>query len=111
MKCGRCGRGPLAPEGTPGVALADQHGGRGLCRPCYGRAYTDGTLADHERTTWPAAELVAEAELVRARQGGTWREVAGFLGVSLAALERAQVRERARTRASVSRRQHATVNA
>lgn len=92
--CRDCGAGPLAPRragrSRPGVHMA-----RGLCGCCYGRHYEAGTLWGYARITRTSAELVAEAEVLRARGWfGSWPAIAAELGVSFAALDKA--RERAR---------------
>ena len=70
------------------------HEGRGLCESCYRACSRDGTLLDYPRLTWRGDELVADAELLRARYGQPWREIAAELGVSFVALDRARVRAR-----------------
>lgn len=54
---------------------------RGLCHSCYDWHYHRGSLDQFPRGTWPADELVAEAELLR-KHGATRAEVAKRLGVS-----------------------------
>lgn len=73
---------------------------RGLCRPCYrGLLANDpDALLDYPRFTHVSVELAAEADLIRARSGGTWPEVAAQLGVPFATLDKA--RQRARRRVS-----------
>lgn len=95
MRCASCGGGPLiVGRARVGRPVAERHAGRGLCGCCYERARRAGRLADWPRAVWDGGELVAEAELVAARQGGSLAEVAATLGVSRAALERARSRHR-----------------
>jgi hypothetical protein len=74
------------------------HEGRGLCPTCYKRERLAGRLLDWPRLTWSTAELVADAELLRARGVRPWSAVAVQLGVRPATLERARCRVSAQRR-------------
>jgi hypothetical protein len=103
--------------------------GRGLCDRCYQAVRAAGNLSDYPRRLWSSAELVAEAELLRARYGPaegrapiadpdtgrflgatppavgrTWPQIAEELGVSPAALDKARQRVAQRRRAEAAER-------
>lgn len=69
--------------------------GRGLCWTCSSRNRRGGTLCDYERVTRSSEEVLAE--WVRLRDDGiSTRDAAPRLGMTLAALMRAQDRAVAR---------------
>ena len=71
---------------------------RGLCHTCATslRKRHPDRLLEYPRRSWRGEDLVADAEVIRARGGLTWRQVAAELGVSFAALDKARHRVRAR---------------
>lgn len=103
-RCRTCSAGPLVACSAARRARAAGHrvprravhAGRGLCESCHDALYRAGLLEDFPRVTRPSAELVADAEILRARnpEWWTWAKVAAELGVTPAALERARRRVR-----------------
>jgi hypothetical protein len=67
--------------------------GRGLCGPCYQRAWHAGRLTDYPRANWTRDELLDEWELLRACGVGV-TEAAPRLGMTVGALARALERAR-----------------
>lgn len=68
---------------------------RGLCPRCYDGAYRNGTVNQYARTTWPAKDLVAEADALR--EAGMRRDdIARRLGVTWDAVIHARMRLKAR---------------
>jgi hypothetical protein len=92
-----------------------RHHGRYLCSACFQAVTRMETRDEHPRVTRESEELVAEAELLRARlgepvrgwdpvqgrqvtvAGATWPQIAARLGVEHKALERARHRVKTRT--------------
>lgn len=59
IECIRCGR-------------TREHGGRGLCRPCWRTLDKSGDIIDYRRTTRPAADLLEDVqELISCGVGAT----------------------------------------
>lgn len=108
MTCRRCGAGPLAPDHHRHVPRRRRHASRGLCWSCWHEAARNDELPDWPRSTWPAEDLVAEAELVRntrrpaelGREFLTWPQVAEVLGVPFPTLDKARQRVAQRARSA-----------
>lgn len=87
--CLECGR-RIFPQRCS-VASRHKHGGRGLCKPCYGRLAQRGYLDDCPRLRRPSSER-AKRWLEMKERGWTRAEAAAHMGITLAALEQAITR-------------------
>lgn len=74
-------------------------GGRGLCVRCYSREHKAGRLHQYPLKNRAAADVAEDVEFLRG-QGFTRRQMAERLGMTLAAMDRALLRHRARQRAA-----------
>jgi hypothetical protein len=69
---------------------------RGLCRSCYVRARSDGTIETHPRNLRNAEEIIRDFHRYRATTTLTRKEVAAELGMTLPAIDAAMSRYRKR---------------
>ncbi len=91
MNCRDCGSGPLVPvkRRQPGQVRA---AGRGLCGPCYMRAWKAGEHIDAPRTTRSLEEFLDDWRVLIVREGCTnHRQIASAMGI-----DPSQVRRRLR---------------
>jgi hypothetical protein len=96
--CSSCGLFMLA-ENDPADGL--HYGARGVCKPCYYRAWRQGELEDLPSLIVPNEGLVQDLLILRNR-GYTLQRAADTLGVTYKALEQALCRYRRKQRQDVA---------
>lgn len=102
MNCLRCERAMVRNAKLDHPPGARVHGGRGLCDSCYHFGRVKGFLADFERPSLPAEDLVEEWLILR-EQGHTRAQAAERLGMKKRSFDTAL--ERAVKRGLLTRRQ------